>query len=127
MTIRGHILLMDDDATLRGLIATRLTYLGYAVTEAEDGDQAVALYETAMTGDTAFDAVILDLVVPNGMGGEETLARLLAIDPDVRAIATSGYIGQPSMSTFWASGFKSILAKPFQARQLDQVLQDVLA
>lgn len=126
MTNRGHILLMDDDATLRGLIASRLTHLGYSVTQAESGEEAIVRYEEAMAAEIPFDAVILDLVVPNGMGGEDALKKLLVIDPDVRAIATSGYVGQPSMTAFWAAGFKSILAKPFQARQLAQVLQEVL-
>ncbi len=70
--------------------------------------------------------MILDLTVPGGMGGAETLGRLQAIDPNVRTIVSSGYSNDPVMSSYRDHGFSSVIIKPFQINDLSRVLHQVL-
>ena len=75
----------------------------------------------------SFDAVILDLTVPGGIGGTQTLANLSKIDPDVKAIVSSGYYGDSIMSDYAAHGFKAVLPKPYDIKRLSQVLAMVIS
>ena len=120
------ILLMDDDEVLRSLTRRKITRLGFEVETAREGNEAVAMYQAAMDAGRPYDIVILDLVIQEGADGKETIARLLKIDPDVRAIVSSGLINDPAMSTFWEDGFIEILPKPYKTNDLEAVLRRVL-
>ena len=69
------------------------------------------------------DAVILDLTIKGGMGGEQTMRELLKIDPDVKAIVFSGYFNDPVMKDFKAYGFMGAIAKPYDKKALQEVLE----
>lgn len=56
------------------------------------------------------------------MGGEQTIQELLKIDPDVKAIVSSGYFDNPIMSDFQKYGFKDAIAKPYEIKNLKEVL-----
>jgi CheY-like chemotaxis protein len=83
-------------------------------------------YAAAMQRGEPFDAVILDIAAPRGMGGEEAVRRLLALDPKARVIVTSGDVDDPAVTNFAAHGFRGHLAKPFQIKDLSRVLEKVL-
>jgi two-component system cell cycle sensor histidine kinase/response regulator CckA len=68
----------------------------------------------------------MDLTVPGGMGGRETMARLRELDPGVRAIASSGYADDPIMANYAEYGFKGVMAKPFRLKQLSDSIAAVL-
>jgi PAS domain S-box-containing protein len=123
---KGRILLMDDEPVVRQVVSRMLTALGYEVSTAAEGSTALTLYREAMTGGTPFDAVILDLTVPGGMGGAEAIGLLRTMDPDVKAIVSSGYSSDPVMSNYRAHGFSGVIAKPFRASDLSSVLRSVL-
>ncbi|HYL92430.1 MAG TPA: ATP-binding protein, partial [Alphaproteobacteria bacterium] len=94
----GKILVMDDEEGLRKLLSRMLTRLGHEVQCASDGAEAIVLYETAKASGRAFDAVLLDLTVPGGMGGMEAVVKLREIDPSAKLIVSSGYSDAPVMS-----------------------------
>jgi DNA-binding NtrC family response regulator len=73
-----------------------------------------------------YDAIILDLTIPGGLGGKDAVKNLLEMDPELRAIVFSGYSNDPVMSNFREYGFKGMLAKPFDLKTLGKVLNDVL-
>jgi CheY-like chemotaxis protein len=118
---------MDDEEMIRELAKQMLSRLGYAVEVTRDGAEAVACYQQAFESGKLFEAVILDLTVPRGMGGRETLQRLLAIDPYVNAIVCSGYSHDPVMSAFQEYGFSYRLAKPYTLSELSRALNVVIA
>jgi len=122
--VRGHgrILVMDDEPIVREVLGEMLTRLGFEVQYAQDGAEAVKIYRVAKKIDQPFDLLIMDLTVAGGMGGLEALQRLLEFDPEVRAIASSGYSSDPVMSEFQAYGFKGVMAKPYTLEELSQVL-----
>jgi len=84
------------------------------------------LYEEAKTDGRPFDVVIMDLTVPGGMGGQEAVKLLLEIDPEVRAIVSSGYSTDPVMADFTRYGFSGVVAKPYRASELIEEVQRVL-
>jgi two-component system, cell cycle sensor histidine kinase and response regulator CckA len=122
----GKVLIMDDDEAIRTVAKDLLTLLGYEVAVAADGAECVQLYETAMEAKQAFSAVIMDLTVPGGMGGKEAIERLREIDPEVKAIVSSGYSTDPIMSNYQQYGFRGMVAKPYDALELSRALSDLL-
>ena len=123
---KGRILMMDDDIAVSILLEKLLIKLGYDVELASDGSQAVEIYKNAIKSGQIFDVVILDLTVPGGMGGKETMEILLEVDPDIKAIVTSGYSRDPVMSDYKKYGFKSYIAKPFNVGTLSKILDGVI-
>ena len=126
LSVCKRILVMDDEELIRNLAAEFLTLWGCEVTVSKDGQEAITLYAQAMRQGQKFDVVILDLTVPGGMGGKETLKRLLTLDPKVRAIASSGYSHDPIMSDFKGQGFVAVLPKPYDGNQIQKVVNQVI-
>jgi PAS domain S-box-containing protein len=121
-----RVLFMDDEEVLQELVGAMLNYLGYEVECAADGNQALEKYAQAKAAGQPFDVVMVDLTVPGGMGGYEAVQRLLAMDPDVKAIVSSGYSNDPIMAEFQLHGFKGVIAKPYQLVELGGVLEQVI-
>jgi PAS domain S-box-containing protein len=123
---RGKILVMDDEQALCDVISSLLEHMGHEVESTNDGTQAEKMYSEAIDSGQPFDAVILDLTIPGGMGGKETIKQLLEIDPDVKAIVSSGYSNDPVVAHFKDYGFSSKVSKPCQIEELQEVLQSVM-
>jgi PAS domain S-box-containing protein len=123
---RGRILVMDDEELVLEVVGKILTYWGYEVEFAREGRQAIDSYARAMMSGQVYDGVILDLTVPGGMGGQETLKQLQAMDPRVKAIVSSGYSDDPIMADFEKYGFAGGVAKPYKAAELMKILDNVI-
>ncbi len=122
----GRILLMDDETSLRESLAEVLSGLGYCVTPARDGAEAIDLYRKAFDAGRPFDVVILDLTVPGGMGGKETIEKLRALNPYVKAIVSSGYSDDPVMAQYQEHGFVGVVTKPYPISTLSDLLRRIL-
>ena len=126
VSTRGRVLFMDDEAVLQELVTAMLGYLGYDAVCADHGEEALLRFEQARALGEPFDAIIVDLTVPGGMGGQETVQRLRALDPDVRVVVSSGYSNDPILANFRAHGFSGVIAKPYQMAELARVLEGVM-
>ncbi|MFZ5453470.1 MAG: CHASE3 domain-containing protein [Thermodesulfobacteriota bacterium] len=124
---KGRILVMDDEESIRTLLDKILTRIGYEASFARDGLEAVEAYIKAKESGRSFSAVICDLTIRGGMGGREAIRELIAIDPQVRAIVSSGYSDDPAMADYQKYGFCGVIAKPYKINELSHVLQDVIA
>jgi CheY-like chemotaxis protein len=122
----GRVLVMDDEESLRALLRTILSQLGYGVQTARDGAETIALYEQSKAAGKCFDAVLLDLTVTGGMGGVEAAARLKAIDPSAKLIVSSGYSDTLVLSDFRRFGFDASIPKPWTVAQLSEVFSKVV-
>jgi PAS domain S-box-containing protein len=124
---KGRILVMDDEPLVRVVAAELLRALGHEAEFAEHGSEAVEKYKQAKAEGKPFDIVILDLTIRGGKGGAETVRELLAIDPGVKAVVSSGYSDDEIVATFREHGFCSFLKKPYDMQDLAKVLADVMA
>ena len=122
----GRILVMDDEEMITKMAGRILARLGYEAEFAFSGSEAVERYRKAMQSESPFDAVILDLTVRGGMGGEEAVQQLLEIDPHAKTIVSSGYSNSPVMNNFAAYGFCDVVVKPYSLNELGQALNRVL-
>ncbi len=122
----GRILLMDDEKIVRRALGRMLEKMGYQTELVADGEQALKKYKEAMNEGNSFYAVILDLTIPGGTGAKETIKKLLELDPEVKAIVSSGYPNDPVISNYRDHGFKSYVIKPFDEKELSAALTKLL-
>ncbi|HNT28981.1 MAG TPA: ATP-binding protein, partial [bacterium] len=122
----GRILIMDDEEVIREMLASALRFLGYDPVTVATGDEAIVRHREEKQGRTPFTALILDLTIPGGKGGEETLRTIRATDPAVRAIAMSGYADSPILDRPLEYGFRAAIAKPFTVDDIGRTLEKVL-
>ena len=123
---KGAILLMDDEEDVRVTVKEMLTHLGYEVQTAVDGRQALDMYTKAQADNNPFGAVILDLTVPGGLGGRETMEKLHKMDPSVKAIVSSGYANDPIMANYQQYGFAGVVPKPYKIEDVSKALQGLM-
>lgn len=118
----GRILVMDDEDMIRKISGSMLMRLGYDSEVSQEGSEAINIYRQAMNSEYPFDAVILDLSVKGGLGGLETINVLKAMDPQVKAIVSSGLSNDPVMTRFKEYGFQGSLPKPYKMKDIEDEL-----
>ncbi len=123
---KGRALIMDDEDMVRELGREMLTHLGYEVVLVKEGSEALTIYKESRETGKLFDFVIMDLTIPGGMGGVETIRKLLAFDPLAKVIVASGYSNDPVMSNYKDYGFTGVIIKPYLMIELRDVIHDVL-
>lgn len=123
---QGKILIMDDQEPILKMVERMVNRMGYETVSAHDGALAIELYRDAFHSQKPFDVVILDLTVPGGIGGAETIIELQAIDPTVKAIVSSGYSNDPIMANYKDYGFCGVAQKPYTRDHLADVLNKAL-
>jgi PAS domain S-box-containing protein len=123
---QGRILVMDDEEMIRELATEMLRSMGYEVETAREGAEALDRYVAARTAGNPFNVVIMDLTVPEGMGGKEMMRRLRELDPQAKAIVSSGYSLDPVMANFQEYGFSGVIPKPYVMEELARVLTEVI-
>jgi CheY-like chemotaxis protein len=118
---------MDDEDMIRLLAENMLTSLGYCVDTACDGEEVLDMVERGANEGQPYDAVILDLTIRGGLGGQETVGELAKRFPGIPAIVSSGYSNDPVLSDFAAYGFRATIPKPYDLHTVAETLSKVLA
>ena len=121
----GRILLMDDDDLVREVAGLMLDRLGYDLEVSQEGAEAINLYENAMNSVHPFNAVIIDLKVKAGLDGLDTIRELKMMDPQVKAILSSGFTCDPVMTHFKEYGFQGVLPKPYKMKDIEDALDKI--
>jgi CheY-like chemotaxis protein len=122
----GRVLVMDDEEAIRRSATALLQRIGMEVVAVDDGDEAVREFTRARAAARPFDLVILDLTVPGGMGGRETVEKLREVDPQVRALVSSGYSSDPVLAQYRVHGFLGMVPKPYDLTELSRAIQSAL-
>jgi len=122
----GKVLVMDDDKNIREINRLMLMELGYVVKMAKNGEEALKAYKNAIIMNDPFDAVIIDLTIRGGMGGKETIVKLLELDKNANAIVVSGYSSDSVMDNCREYGFRDCIKKPYTLEQLANVIYRVI-
>jgi CheY-like chemotaxis protein len=120
-----RVLVMDDEEMVCMSVRRMLESLGCAVSTSSDGEDALGKFREALEQSRPFDAVLLDLIVPRGMGGEEAVRQILKMDPKARVIVASGYSSHPVMSQFRTYGFRAVLQKPFGMNEVKTAFSQI--
>jgi len=120
------VLVMDDDEAIRVMAWRMLDCLGCEVELVASGSEATERYKKFMQEGNPFDVVILDLSIPGDLGGKETIAKLIEVNPAAKAILSSGSDADPVFLNFRAFGFSALLPKPYTLQELEKTLQEVL-
>lgn len=123
---KGRVLIMDDEEAVLEIASDMLEHIGYETGFARNGEEAVRDYVKAWEAGAPFDAVIMDLTIPGGMGGKEAVKRILAVDPDAKVIVSSGYSNDPVMANYLSYGFKGVVVKPYKTRDLSLAVHTVM-
>ncbi len=123
---KGCVLIMDDEEDVQKILGSILEFLGFSVDFASDGKEAIEKYRTAQKKGTPYVLTIMDLTVPKGMGGQEAILHLKQLDPNIKAIVSSGYSNDTVISEFKKYGFCGYIAKPFKVDELRKVIAEVL-
>jgi len=123
---KGRLLIMDDEEMVRNILGELLKNLGYEIDYAVDGAEAIKLYTRARKSGHPFDAIIMDLTIPGGMGGKIAIEKLKEINPKVKAVVSSGYSNDPIMANFNTYGFKAAISKPYNIMEIGKIIQKVL-
>jgi two-component system, cell cycle sensor histidine kinase and response regulator CckA len=123
---KGRILIMDDEEFIREIAKETLKNLGYEAILATCGEDAISLVKYSIVEQKPFDAVILDLTVIGAMGGKETIKKIRELDPNIKAVVSSGYSNDPVMADPQAFGFLNKIKKPYLKQELAEVLFRVL-
>ena len=124
---KGKILIMDDEEMIRNMAGDMLSHLHYDVHLAKNGSEAIAAIRQARQSGEPFEAVIMDLTIPGGMGGKEVIEKVREIDPEVKAIVSSGYSNDPIMADFRHHGFDGVVTKPYGIEKLSNVIHTVMS
>ncbi len=122
-----RVLIMDDEETVRLVLKAMLEFLGHQVFLTGNGNEALSLYEQRLRTPEPFDLVIVDLTIPGGMGGKETMAELQKIDRQARAIVSSGYSNDPVMATYRQYDFAAAVVKPYVLSELTEAIDSSFA
>jgi two-component system, cell cycle sensor histidine kinase and response regulator CckA len=122
----GRILFLDDDPKICELTGGMLTSLDYTHDIVRTGEDAITFYRRYLNVGRPYDAVILDLNVVGGMGGEECFKQLRDLHPEVRAIVNSGYDSEDMARRYFDMGFVGYLTKPYRVGDLGRAIKAAL-
>jgi CheY-like chemotaxis protein/two-component sensor histidine kinase len=120
----GRILVMDDELMVQQIVCEMLEHFGYEVQITHDGQSAVEAYRKAWVAGHPYRLVIMDLTIPGGMGGLDAIRQMRSIDPEVKAIVSSGHSNDPAMQSCRDFGFVASIRKPYNLQALQEVLAE---
>lgn len=116
---------MDDEDMIGEIACQMLIHLGYDGHHVKDGESAIAEYSRSLEEGAPYDIIIMDLSIPGGMGGKETIGKVLDINPEVKVLVSSGNPGDPIMMQYGDHGFKGAINKPFDLASLQSTLDSL--
>ncbi len=115
----GRLLVVDDEPTVRTVAVRILESLGYEVTSAENGREALEIF--AANGGR-FDLVILDMIMPE-MNGRDCFKALRKMRPDLRVLLSSGFSREEDVADMRSEGLAGFIHKPFRAAELGKAVR----
>ncbi len=123
---QATVMVMDDDSMVREMVKQMLSHSGHEIILVENGHEAIELYNEYFESNRSIDIIIMDLTIPGGMGGKDTVPEILKINPNAKVVVASGYSNDPVMAHYQDYGFTASIAKPFQLAELSKLVNAIL-
>lgn len=124
--VSGKVLVIDDQEGVRSVACALIQSLGFEAAAASSGEDGIRQYREALLEHDGFSAVLLDMTLPGGISGDETMIELRRIDPVARIIASSGALEHDAEIDFSAGGYTGVLPKPYTTEELKESLYDAI-
>jgi nitrogen-specific signal transduction histidine kinase len=119
----GHILFVDDEQDIVHVAEQILSKLGYTLTAMTDSEEALELFKQ---DPATYDLAILDMMMPR-MSGTELASAMLSIQPELQIIMATGLMTESSLNEFDQLGIKAKLSKPYNSKEVADVINSVLS
>jgi PAS domain S-box-containing protein len=119
----GRVFVVDDEEVVREVASQYLQILGYEVMVARDGLEAVEIYRNVWRD---IDLVLIDMMMPR-MAGRECFRELRSINPEVRAVLSTGFGINSAAQEILDDGMSGFVHKPYGIQQLSEVVARALA
>jgi two-component system, cell cycle sensor histidine kinase and response regulator CckA len=119
------ILIVDDEEIVGETLIKMLKHLKYDVNYIMSSSQAITEVENAIKDSSGYDAVIMDITIPDDMDADEAGKQILKIDPNIKIIISSGYSSHPIIDSIDELGFSGFIPKPFNIEELNEMIQSV--
>ena len=126
MDFKGKVLLVDDEEIIIDVSREVLKFLGYEAVFAREGGAAIEIYKTEKEAGRPFDLAIIDLTIPDGMGGRETIEKLREYDSSAKAVVSSGFANDPVVLEYAKYGFAGRLTKPYRINEMKAILEELI-
>lgn len=123
---KATILVMDDEYIMRCMLKQMFSHLGYEVLLAENGHEVIELYKEYVNSNRTIDIVFMDLEIPDGKGGKETVLEILKINPGAKVIVASGYSNEPVIANYQKYGFIASIEKPFHLSEVSKLINEII-
>lgn len=118
----GTILVMDDEEVIRDTVSKILKKLGYSVVCKNNGKEALNFFIEETKANRVISGIILDLTIPDGMGGKRVIEEIRTLNKDIPVFVASGYIDDLIMKMPTTYGFTASICKPFRKVELETML-----
>ncbi|MFQ5630316.1 MAG: response regulator [bacterium] len=124
---KGRILVIDDENIVRNVAQRMLRKLEYECEVVNDGNSAIAAYAKAAQSQKPYDVVIIDLKLTGSLDGSQTFKKLEALNPQIKAIVSSGYTFDPVIINYHKHGFQGVVKKPYRIDDLAATLSEIIS
>jgi CheY-like chemotaxis protein len=121
-----RILIMDDNIHIQRTLLRLLSHLGYTAEATSNGSEALMKYKKEHNNGRPFDLLIMDLLIPDGMGGAEAIFKIRQFDKNAKAIVSSTLYSSHILENHKAHGFCGTLLKPYGITELKEALKKAL-
>ena len=126
--IKGlNILIMDDNQDLLHTLQLLLEKMGHIVSLTKNGEECIEAYNQSLKNNKPYDLILMDLIIREGMGGEEAISYLKQINKNVVAVVISGYHKSDIIVNPQKFGFHSSIEKPFTKENLEKKISEIFS
>lgn len=124
---RGCVLIVDDEPLVQETLGDLLAFLSFSSESASDGETALRLFSEARDKGRPFILSIIDISLIGPLSGIDVIREMKKLDPEIKAVVTSGHANDPAMLSCKAHGFEGRIFKPYSLSDLQAVIDAVLA
>ncbi len=126
MAKNKKVLVLDDEELILELVEDIFHVLDLDVETVLDGRQAVEIFGKAKEKGEPFDLVLLDMTLPGELDGAAALREMRKIDPEIKAVVSSGYSADDIVSNASKYGFDAAVPKPYSISVLRETINKLL-